>query len=1157
MTGTQPEDTQRDLRLGIVAELDDAGFEDAEEVGHGGFGVVYKCQQPALDPTVAIKVLTSDLDDKNIERFLREQRAMGKLSGHPNIVHILQPGVTPTGRFYIVMPFHARGSLDDQIRRDGPLAWPAALRVGIKMAGALETAHRAGILHRDVKPANILLSEYGEPELTDFGIAHVAGGGFETGRGIVTGSPAFTAPEVLSGRPPTTASDVYGLGATLFCLITGHAAFQRRTGEKLVTQFLRITTEPVPNLRPDGIPDEVCAVIERGMSQEPGERFASAAEFGATLRELQRLARQDVDDMAIPVVLRVPSVSGVSTDSSQHMPRGIDTPPPSALTKYRPPTATRSLVARARLIDMLRAGGRRRRLIVIHGPAGFGKSTLAAQWREVLVAEGVIAAWLTVDGDDNNLVWFLAHLIEAVRSAAPTLANELRQALEEHGTEAKHHVVASLINEIHETGTRIAIILDDWHRITDVATIEALAYLLDRSCHHLQVVVTARTRAGLPMSRMRVRDELIEIDTAALRFDLSESRAFLVELGGLSLDETDVANLEQTTDGWIAALQLASLSLRNCDDSAELISHMSGRHHAIGEYLAENVLDSLEPEMLDFLMATSITERISGDLASALAGVRNAQELLEETEDRDLFLHRLDEERVWFRYHHLFAEFLQRRLEREQPVRVTQLHATASRWFADRNLLREAVDHALAAGEEERAIELIELHGIDLIERAQMSTLLALVSKLPSRIVAGSPRLQLCVGWANMLLQRPTRARAALDAFESTTEQRSVSGSELRDMRIEADVLRATLECSADHTEGIDELLAECLSRPETLPPWLVSVAANAATVVEIYRFDFDAARKWQEWVAPYHERISGPFATVYGHCLAGIAAKETLDITEAERHFREALRVAKQCGGTHSHAARLASGLLGELLYECGDVDEAERLIEESCQLGSEGGIADFMIARYVIGARIKAMRGEPEAAILVLNDGARAAATLGLPRLLAHVENERMRLALPLAGSATRVGQDEAPLGDGLREITAQLRDETEIRRMLAAQPGLACRRAQTWVQRLQHQGRPRALMQANRLLVACLSAAGRTDEAKQTLASLAAQCVELGLVRYLLDGGPEVIELLAALRDSLHSGRWDQTWPPVPLAFLDRILNAAQPISSGGAAPQARPN
>ena len=259
------------------------------------------------------------------------------------------------------------------------------------MAGALETAHRAGILHRDVKPANILLSEYGEPELTDFGIARVAGGGFETGTGVVAGSPAFTAPEVLHGIPPTALTDVYSLGATLFCLITGHAAFERREGENLVAQFLRITTQPVPNLRSGGIPDEVCAVIERGMSQEPTERFASAAEFGDALRELQRFSGEHVDDMAIAAVLRAPSASGISGQLSQPMPRRADTPPPSALTKYRPPTPTRSPVVRARLIDILRVGGRRR-LIVIHGPAGFGKSTLAAQWREILAGEGVTAA---------------------------------------------------------------------------------------------------------------------------------------------------------------------------------------------------------------------------------------------------------------------------------------------------------------------------------------------------------------------------------------------------------------------------------------------------------------------------------------------------------------------------------------------------------------------------------------------------------------------------------------------------------------------------------------------------------------------------------------------------------------------------------------------
>ncbi|BCI91902.1 hypothetical protein NIIDMKKI_71080 [Mycobacterium kansasii] len=206
--------TQRGLVPDIPAELREAGFDEVAEIGCGGFGVVYRCAQPLLDRTVAVKVLTTDLDPENLERFLREQHAMGKLSGHPNIVTILQVGSTVSGRPFIVMPYHAKNSLESLIRRHGPLDWVETLRMGVKLAGALEAAHRAGILHRDVKPANILLTEYGEPELTDFGIARMSGG-FQTATGIITGSPAFTAPEVLEGKAPTPASDLYSLGATL------------------------------------------------------------------------------------------------------------------------------------------------------------------------------------------------------------------------------------------------------------------------------------------------------------------------------------------------------------------------------------------------------------------------------------------------------------------------------------------------------------------------------------------------------------------------------------------------------------------------------------------------------------------------------------------------------------------------------------------------------------------------------------------------------------------------------------------------------------------------------------------------------------------------------------------------------------------------------
>ena len=188
MMDNDPLRTQRDVGLAAVTELSAAGFADAEEIGRGGFGIVYRCRQVALERTVAVKVLTAELDE-NRERFLREQRAMGRLTGHPNIVGVLQVGETQSGYAYLVMQYHRQGSIEARIRRLGPLRADEVLRLGVKMAGALETAHRVGIVHRDVKPANILLTDYGELALSDFGIAHISDG-FKTATGTFTGSPA-------------------------------------------------------------------------------------------------------------------------------------------------------------------------------------------------------------------------------------------------------------------------------------------------------------------------------------------------------------------------------------------------------------------------------------------------------------------------------------------------------------------------------------------------------------------------------------------------------------------------------------------------------------------------------------------------------------------------------------------------------------------------------------------------------------------------------------------------------------------------------------------------------------------------------------------------------------------------------------------------------
>jgi serine/threonine protein kinase/N-acetylneuraminic acid mutarotase len=334
MAGEGTQTTPPPGRSGIAAELAAAGFVDAVEVGRGGAGVVYRCYQTSLARSVAIKVMASDFDEADQERFLREGYAMGGLSGHPNIENILHVGVTESNRPYIVMPFHAAGSLAERLHRVGRIGWPDALRIGVKLCGGLETAHRAGTLHRDIKPANVLVDDYGEPQLSDFGIARIEGG-YKTATGVFSGTISYTAPEVLAGNPPTIAADVYSLGATIFALIAGTAPHERKPGEELVAHYLRISSMPVPDLRPQGIPADVCAAIEKAMSLEPAARHTLAAEFGRDLQLAQRHNGLMPDSMALSEPKREPEptlgtpampLSGPTDETSATAPTSLGAP---------------------------------------------------------------------------------------------------------------------------------------------------------------------------------------------------------------------------------------------------------------------------------------------------------------------------------------------------------------------------------------------------------------------------------------------------------------------------------------------------------------------------------------------------------------------------------------------------------------------------------------------------------------------------------------------------------------------------------------------------------------------------------------------------------------------------------------------------------------
>jgi ATP/maltotriose-dependent transcriptional regulator MalT len=1122
-----PDATQSSPVSGIVAELEAEGYHDAEPVGRGGFGVVYRCNEPSLDRVVAVKVLSSDPDDADLEQFNREQRAMGRVSGHPNIVPVLHSGLTFAGRPYIVMQYHRRDTLGAWVRSHGPLGVREALDIGVRLAGALETAHRAGVLHRDVKPSNVLLTAYGEPQLGDFGIARMAGGR-ETSSQRVVGSLAYIAPELFEGAAASVATDVYGLAATVFTVLSGNPPFAVRSGEHPIAFARRVIAGPIPDLRAKGAPDPICSAIELGLNIDPARRPGSAVAFGEVLRAAANNVGLAIAE--VPLELPTPAtdadesasgtgalvsaghsaVIGLRSEGSASIQRAHY--PPSAPTRFRPPTFTRPTVPRQRILDRL-GSGPRPKLVLIHAPAGYGKSTLAAQWVETLTRQGVKTAWLAIDSDDNNTLWFLAHLIEAVRRTMPDLADALQQEFEGHLENTRQYVLNALINCLHSDKQTLALVIDDWHRVDNAETTNVLAYLLENSCHHLHLIVTSRTRSGLPLSALAVQGELIEIDSSLLKFDVAESQALLVDQCGLDLTPANIAELEDSTDGWAAALQLASLSLRGHPDPAALIENLSGRHKAIGDYLASNVLDSLEPDLLGFLLSTCITKQICSGLATALTDSRQSQSVLEEIEKRDLFLRRTDTDGSWFQYHHLFADYLLHRLGRDAEDRVPELHRKAAQWFTEHQMLSQAVDHLILAGDAQQAVDAVEHAAPDLNENSQMSTLIGLAAKLPAQLADARPRLQVDLAWANVVLHRLAATEDALRLAELGID--SLPDDQVADLRAEMELVHPVIAAFQDRLDpAAADAVEACVDRAETLRPWILSRAADVGSFRAIRVFDFDDALRWQRWGRQYHQRTSGALSGSYGYCFAAIAANEQLDVAGAEAHLRHAIRIALLPSGRATYVAKLAGSLLGELLYERGQLDEAEALLDDAYELGAEGGLVDFMIAAFGIGTRVKFARGDKAAASHRLAEGLEIAKKLQLPRLEARLIYEQVRSTAMSTEEideslAHRVMSQGAQALDRIGDVTAELKEDAQIRLLLndgqASALASACGRARARVDHIDQRKRPRAHVQATLQYALCLAVAGKTDEAQRVLAPALRTCATLGLSRLLIDEGP----------------------------------------------------
>jgi LuxR family maltose regulon positive regulatory protein len=468
-----------------------------------------------------------------------------------------------------------------------------------------------------------------------------------------------------------------------------------------------------------------------------------------------RLPRRKASSLTRPVVLDdgrqlqavVQTASrAAGTDGVEHRPAEAMHPPGPALlwSKLRPPVPRTGLVPRAGLQSRLQAG-LQSKLLLLSAPAGFGKTTLLTQWRALAGADRV--AWVTLDEGDNDPTRFWVYVVEALRTVEPSLGTAALAALHRTGADLHRAVLPSLHSELSAVGSRLVLVLDDYHLVTNATCHQTLAFFLDNLPAGVQVVLSTRADPVLPLARMRARGELVELRAAALRFTDEEASALLNGSMGLQLTTDDVECLAERTEGWAAALYLAGLSLRGREDASAFIASFQGDHRHVADYLVAEVLARQPEQVRTFLLRTSVLKRLSGPLCDAVLGAEGSAGLLRELERSNLFLVPLDDHGQWYRYHQLFAVLLRVELGNREAALLPALHRRAAGWYRRAGNVAEAIHHSAAAGEFSEAGALIARHWLTYWRGGRLAPVTRWLGGLPDEAVTGDPAVAFVAAW--------------------------------------------------------------------------------------------------------------------------------------------------------------------------------------------------------------------------------------------------------------------------------------------------------------------------------------------------------------------------------------------------------------------------
>ncbi len=685
-------------------------------------------------------------------------------------------------------------------------------------------------------------------------------------------------------------------------------------------------------------------------------------------------------------------------------------PAPILATKLYVPPPRPDIVPRPRLIDRLNAGlSRTPSVTLISAPAGFGKTTLVSEWLNQKAEGGRMkdessaaafhpsafiphpfkVAWLSLDEGDNDLTRFLTYLVAALQTIAPQIGAATLAAL--HASQSQRPpsdvLLTALLNDLTTLGD-VVLVLDDYHVIESQPIDEALTFFVDHLPPQLRLIIASREDPQLPLARLRARGQLTELRAAALRFTSAEVAEFLNHTMGLSLSAQDIATLESRTEGWIAGLQLAALSMQGRSDTANFIQAFTGSHRFVLDYLMEEVLRRQPEPVRHFLLQTSILDRLCGALCDSVTERADGRSLLETLERSNLFVVPLDDQRQWYRYHHLFADVLQARLLEEQADRVSELHRRASIWYERNDLLAEAIQHALNAKDVERAANLIEHVWLAMDLNYQSATWLRWAQQLPDDLIRAHPVL--CLGYAWALLNSgeleasETRLRdaerwidlpddvAARMIIVDEAEYRALPAS-IASARAYRALALGDIPATMDYARRALALAAEDDVIRRTQATALLGMAEQASGDLRAAERSFLAFQSsmWQ----------TGDIANALGitFILANIWLAQGR-LREAINAYRQALRLAVNQAVLPIGTSDLYRGL-SELLCEQGDLEGAAQHLATAQKVGDAAALTGWPHRLGVAQARLKAAQGDLATALELLDEAERQYVRSPLP--------------------------------------------------------------------------------------------------------------------------------------------------------------------------------